>query len=1124
MAINEHAQCPATDAVFAGGTEMGALMQALDWSSTPLGLVGDWPQSLRTVVSICLASRFPMLIWWGPELVMLYNDAYRPILGATKHPAAMGQRGRECWPEIWDVIGPMLTGVLARGEATWSEDQLLLLDRNGYVEECYFTFSYSPIRDESGGIGGIFTAVSETTERVLSERRLRTLRTLAGAAEARTTDDACCRAMDALAENLADIPFALLYLLDADGAAARLVGTAHLAPDTPASPTVIPLDGDLRDSIWPLAQVVATAEAMRLDDLPGRFGALPGGPWDTPPTTALVLPILSRAQERPAGLLVVGISPRRALDEAYRAFCGLVAGQIASAIGNARADEQERQRTEALAELDRAKTAFFSNVSHEFRTPLMLILGPVADALSDTEDALAPTQRERLEIARRNGLRLQRLVNSLLDFSRIEANRVEASYEPTDLAAFTQDLVGLFRSAIERAELRLVVDCPPLPAPIFVDREMWEKIILNLLSNALKFTFDGTISVRLRADGGRAILTVSDTGTGIPPEELPHLFERFHRVRGARARTFEGSGIGLALVRELVRLHGGEVVATSAIGEGTVFTVAIPTSAAHLPADRIATERIPIPPTAAPYVEEALRWLSEESDGDRASEESIDVVPITESTGRGGPIGMLAGARILFADDNADMRAYARRLLQDDYAIETAADGEAALAAARERPPDLILTDVMMPQVDGFGLLRALRADPRTRDIPVIFLSARAGEESAIEGLAAGADGYLVKPFSARELQARVAATLGTARLRRETVRERERMYTMLLQAPVAIAVFRGPQQVIEFANPRVCELWGRTLEQVFGRPLFEALPEVAGQGLEALLDGVFATGTPHVGSELPVSLDRAGRRDLVYFNFVYAPVREPSGEIGGVIVIATDVSEQVQMRERAETERQEFVAMVAHELRNPITSLMGYAQLMQRRERYDAKAMETIIAQAQRLDRLTVDLRETGRARLGALAITPGPVDVRSLVLAATEQAQATTEAHTIAVEMPGALPPARWDADRVAQVLGNLLLNGIKYSEGGEVHVRVTDEGESVRIAIADRGIGIPLEALPHIFEPFYRAENAVSGSRRGMGLGLPISKALIEAHGGALTVESRVGAGSTFTLTLPYDIPTP
>ncbi len=1127
MAVHEDVLHPTTNAVLAGGGEMGALMRTLDWSATPLGPVGDWPQSLRTSVSICLASRFPMLIWWGPELVMLYNDAYRPILGATKHPAAMGQRGRECWPEIWDVIGPMLTGVLARGDATWSEDQLLLLNRNGYVEECYFTFSYSPIRDESGGIGGIFTAVTETTERVLGERRLRTLRALAGAVEARTTEGTCHRAMDALAENPADIPFALLYLLDADGSAARLADSVHLAPDTPASPAVIRLGDGQGDTGWPFARVVATAEAVRLDDIPRRFGALPGGLWDTPPTTALVLPIPARAQEWPAGLLVVGISARRILDEAYEAFYGLVAGQIATAIGDARAYEEERRHAEALAALDRAKTTFFSNVSHEFRTPLTLMLGPVADALDDTEGALTPTQRERLEVAQRNGLRLQRLVNSVLDFSRIEAGRDTASYQPTDLAAFTQELVGLFRSAIERAGLRLAVDCPPLPAPVLVDREMWEKIVLNLLSNALKFTFDGKIAVRLRADGGRAVLIVADTGTGISPEDLPHLFERFHRVRGARARTFEGSGIGLALVQEIARLHGGEITAASTIGEGTTFTVTIPTSTGttHLLADERAnvSDGASTTATAASYVEEALRWLPDGAENDRVGEGNIGAGSPLGNVG-GVSAGMLAGARILLADDNADIRAYARRLLQGDYVVETVADGEAALAAARERPPDLILTDVMMPRRDGFALLRALRADPRTQDIPVIFLSARAGEESAIEGLAAGADGYLVKPFSARELQARVAAALAMARLRHETVRERERMYTMLLQAPVAIAVFRGPQHVVEFANPHVCEVWGRTLEQVFGKPLFEALPEVAGQGLEALLDGVFATGTPFVGSELPVGLDRAGRRDLVYFNFVYAPVREPSGEIRGVIVVATDVTEQVQLRERAEEERQQFVAMVAHELRNPITSLMGYAQLMKRRERYDARAMETIIAQAQRLERLTVDLRETVRARLGALAIMPGPVDVRSLVLAAIEQAQATTEVHTIAVEMPDTLPPAQWDADRIAQVLGNLLLNAIKYGEDGEVRVRVANEGKSVRIAIADYGIGIPTEALSHIFEPFYRAENAASGSRRGMGLGLPISKALVAAHGGELAVESRVGEGSTFTLTLPYDAPAP
>ncbi|HEY7909422.1 MAG TPA: ATP-binding protein, partial [Thermomicrobiales bacterium] len=656
-----------------------------------------------------------------------------------------------------------------------------------------------------GGIGGVFTAVTETTERVIGERRLLTLRALAGAAEARTVEDACQYAMDALAENPADLPFALLYLLDADGSVARLVCAAHLAADTPASPAVVPLDGEPENVGWSLARVVDTGEVVRLDGLPERFGTLPGGPWDAPPRTALVLPIPSRTQGRPAGVLITGISPRRALDEAYGAFCGLVAGQIATAIGDARAYEEERQRAEALAELDRAKTIFFSNVSHEFRTPLTLMLGPVADALSDTEDALSPPQRERLEIAERNGLRLQRLVNSLLDFSRIEAGQIEASYEPTDLAAFTRDLASLFRSAIERAGLRLIVDCPPLPVLIAVDREMWEKVVLNLLSNALKFTFDGAITVRLRADGGRAVLTVSDTGTGIPPEELPRLFERFHRVRGARARTVEGSGIGLALVRELIRLHGGDVAAASAPGEGTTFTITLPIGTAHLPAAQIAAG-LPDGPTAAAtsYIEEALRWLPDEADGDDAAAGGIDATSIGGNAGREASAGVLTGARILLADDNADMRAYARRLLRGSYIIETVADGEAALAAARERPPDLILTDVMMPQLDGFGLLRALRADPRTRDIPVIFLSARAGEEAATEGFAAGADGYLAKPFSARELQARVAAALALARLRRETVRteqaaraeaeaERERIYTMLLQAPVGIAVFRGP-------------------------------------------------------------------------------------------------------------------------------------------------------------------------------------------------------------------------------------------------------------------------------------------------------------------------------------------
>ncbi|AFY66493.1 signal transduction histidine kinase [Geitlerinema sp. PCC 7407] len=771
-------QCNTLDSLFSGNGEMAALMRAHDWTKTPLGPVEHWPQSLRTTLSIILNSGYPMFVWWGKHYANLYNDAYRPVLGASKHPQFLGQSGKDCWSEIWDAVGGMAERVMTAGEPSWAEDFLLLMDRYGYLEETYFTFSYSPVRDETGGVGGIFCACIETTKQVLGERRLRTLRDLAAqAGEAKDVDVACKIAVTTLANNPADLPFALLYLLDESGESAHLVGVAGLEAGTPASPTTLDLSGDLSGNrdlqphIWPLHEAIETNQAVRVEQVIERFGALSGGPWDESPHTALIVPVASHGQARPTGLLVAGISPRRALDDDYQGFLELVASQIASAIADARAYEVERQRAESLAEIDRAKTLFFSNVSHEFRTPLTLLLAPAEDALADTDAPLAPAQRDRIHTIHRNALRLLKLVNTLLDFSRIEAGRIEAVYEPTDVGTLTAELASTFRSLIERAGLDLIVDCPPLAKTIYLDREMWEKIVFNLLSNAFKFTLTGSITVGVRDLKDRVELTIADTGIGIPKDELPRLFERFHRIKGSQGRSFEGSGIGLSLVQELVKLHGGAIAVTSSPGRGTCFQISLPTGSAHLPANRIGSTRTLATTAlgAIPYLEEAARWLP----NDTPSPPTWDSSDMPQQFGpflvRAAPA--IAPASILVVDDNSDMRDYLRHLLEQRYSIRTAQDGIAALEMVRQSCPDLVLTDVMMPRLDGFGLLRELRASPQTREIPIILLSARAGEESRVEGLEAGADDYLTKPFSTREMLARVEANLKMAQVRRETAR-----------------------------------------------------------------------------------------------------------------------------------------------------------------------------------------------------------------------------------------------------------------------------------------------------------------------------------------------------------------
>ncbi len=632
----------------AGSGTVAGLLPSVDWGSTCAGPESSWPQSLRTALSICLDSRFPIVIFWGSDLILFYNDAYADIL-RDKHPAALGQPAREIWAEIWSSIKPLFDCVINDGRATYSEDLYLPLETHGVAEERYFTFSYSPIRTESG-IGGVFCAVTETTERIMRER-------------------------------------------------------------------------------------------------------------------------------------------------------------------------EAAERAEALAELDRAKTAFFSNVSHEFRTPLTLMLGPLEELLRTADDGQTPL----LLSARRNALRLLKLVNTLLQFSALEAGRAGAAFEETDLGAVTNDLTSVFRSAIESAGLRLVTAFTPV-RNAFVDREMWEKIVLNLLSNALKFTLTGEIRVALAVAGDAAVLTVSDTGVGIPEEQLPRVFERFHRARNAQARSHEGSGIGLALAEELVRLHGGAITVTSAVGEGTTFRVAIPLGTAHLDAAQIKQQQ------HVGQISSVEQYLAE-------IQATIETAATLRAPLRDEPKSELA--RILLADDNRDLRDYVTHLLGSDYEVVGVPNGRKALAALRSERFDLLISDIMMPEMDGLALLQAIREDPMLHALPVIVLTARAGEESSRAGLQSGANDYLVKPFSADQLVTRVRAQLAAARRHDWHIEQQARIARSFQDAALPAALAQVPG--IHFAslyepamiNTRVGGDFYDAFRLLDGR-LVVSIGDVAGSGVEA--------------------------------------------------------------------------------------------------------------------------------------------------------------------------------------------------------------------------------------------------------------------------------------------------
>ncbi len=1105
----------ARDAFLRSPGEMGRRIAEFDWSVTPLGRLENWNDGLKTSLSLMLNSQQPMWIGWGDDATFFYNDAYIDVLSHAKHPVALGQPASQVWAEIWDFCGPLAEKVFKAGEATFVSDVQLFMDRGSFLEETYYSFSYSPITDTQGKVSGLFCPSTETSAKNLNARRLATLSDLsAKALSERTAQAACKSAALTLEQNPADIPFAAIFLYVAEANALVLEQTVRVDSGGYATPLRVPMQGPddgslaarMRHSIRHGGASVISSEGL---------GDLPLGLANQTLREVILLPISTQEPDRPMGLIIAGVNPARLLDTDHRTFFDLLADQVDASISNARAAEEQHQRVQQLAELDRAKTAFFSNVSHEFRTPLTLMLGPLNDAMRSPVVAADPQLKDQLSLMQRNASRLQKLVNTLLDFSRTQAGRMEVAFSSIDLPAFTIDLASGFRSLVESVGMSLYVDCPPLSSAVFVDPLMWEKIVLNLLSNAFKFTFEGSITVRLSEHEGMVRLEVIDTGSGIPKDALPRLFERFHRVEGAKSRTHEGSGIGLALVRDLVMLHGGSIEAESQVGRGTHFTVLIPAGRDHLNDEQIASSVESVQRQLADsYTAEAAGWIPDHSDSAREVDSNRDLAP-------GGEKGV-----VLVVDDNPDMRSYIKRLLDDIWTIELAGNGIEALAAVTRRIPDVIVSDVMMPELDGFGLISRLRADPLTRTVPVILLSARAGDEARVEGLRAGANDYLVKPFSSQELIARVGSQIQKAKAIALETQTYRRMAAIFEQMPVGIAILRGPELIFEVANSAYLELINH--RDVIGLPIREALPELEGQGVFERLLEVWSSGETYSANSMrsDVRMKAGGPLEEHYFDLVWQPLFDAMGEVEAIAVVATDVTVNAKASQSAELSsrtKDEFLAMLGHELRNPLAPISIALEIMRMRgDNVMARERAIIERQTQHMIRLVDDLLDVSRIAQGKISLKLETLEISTIAARALELASPLMEErrHRFHGDVPAVGLLVSADLSRMAQVLANLLTNAAKYTDPeGHVSLRAYQYGGEVVVVVEDSGIGITSDSLPLIFDKFVQERQSIDRARGGVGLGLAIAKSITELHHGSIRADSEgVGKGSCFTVRLP------
>ncbi len=793
----------ATSPLLSGGGITGDLIRATDWSKTALGPVSTWPKSLLSAIGIVIHSRHPMFLFWGSELIQFYNDAYLPSFGQGKHPAAMGQAGRDCWQEIWPIIFPQIEAVMTRGQASWNEDALVPIHRNGRIEDVYWTYGYSPAFDDDGSIGGTLVVCTETTARVVASRRTDFIRRLSDKLADSGDLGEIIEVVSSSAGATADIPFLGTYRKVAgvwQVSTATSVSEARLAlvteavrrgskgllaladgaqalVCTPKTPGVeafvlgvsdrLPYDGayaaffdQLIEQVDLAAGRLEAARARTVVESERRNLLL-----QAPVGTAIMRgPTHVFELANPLYLEIVG--GRDIVGKAYaEAFPEIAGGALAGVLDEVYATGVPFVADEYLVPLDRkgtgtpqdcyfrfnlepirdasgavygmmavavditeqvranqAKDEFLATVSHELRTPLTSILGWARILGDGAEPAVV---QKGLAVIERNAKAQAQLIDDILDVSKIISGKIRMTMRPVEPATVVHAAVDTVRPAASAKGIRLTVTVDPNLGSVLADEYRLQQVVWNLVSNAVKFTpKGGDVRVAIACRNAHIVITVEDTGRGISPAFLPHVFERFRQDDASTTKQQAGLGLGLAIARHLIELHDGTVVARSeGEGRGATFEVRLPICAGHAGEARDAAAEVP-----------------------RAQ----------------GKMGGLEDLHILVVDDHDDARELVVAVLEGAGAKVTQADSVAtAMEALSSKDLAVLVSDIGMPGEDGYSLVKWMRATSRSsRALPAVAVTAFARSEDRDRALAAGFQEHVAKPVDPAaliELVARLA-------------------------------------------------------------------------------------------------------------------------------------------------------------------------------------------------------------------------------------------------------------------------------------------------------------------------------------------------------------------------------